>query len=129
MLGLDKITETVDARIDILREVYGDTHQMRRLVAFLGFLDRYGEGFWRHGFGGYGRSAYFQYCRDLKKAGVWLKSDRQLPPLRLVKNTQKQFSKAVQPMSNTINRSPAGADFQRWYENNDDSVAGRRVIV
>jgi len=131
MLGLDKITETVDARIDILREIYGDTHQMRRLVAFLGFLDRYGEGFWRHGFGGYGRSTYFQYCRDLKKAGVWLKSDRQLPPLRLVRNGQKQFSKAVQPMSNTISHSPAGADFQRWYEKNGDDggVAGRRSIM
>lgn len=128
MLGLDKVTETVDARIDILREVYGDTHQMRRLVAFLGFLDRYGEGFWRHGFGGYGRSTYFQYCRDLKKAGVWLKADRQLPPLRLVRNVQRQLSRAVQPMSNTISRSPAGADSQRRCVKSD-SVAGHHSLM
>jgi hypothetical protein len=113
MLGLDEVTETVDVRLDVLREVYGDTPHTRRLAAFLGFLDRYGEGFWEHGIGGYGRSTYFQYRRDLKKANVWLRLERRLPPLRLVANNQQQPTRAVQSMSNTVSRSPAWPDSPR----------------
>lgn len=114
MLGLDEVTETVDARLDVLREVYGDTPHTRRLAGFLGFLDRYGEGFWQHGFGAYSRSTYFEYCRDLKKANVWLRSDRRLPPLRLVRSeAQKDTTRTVQPMSNTVSRSPAWPDSPR----------------
>jgi hypothetical protein len=131
-LGLNNVTETVDARVDLLREIYGDSPHTRRLVAFLGFLDRYGEGFWHHGFGGYRRSAYFQCRRDVKKAGVWLKSDHQLPPLQLIKSDQKQLLKAIQPVSNTICSNPATPDFQRWHMNkgdDDGSVTMRRAML
>ena len=85
-LGLNQPIASTDSRLDILREHYGDTATCRRLVAFLAFLDRYGESFWRHGFGGYKRSAYYRDAKALKEAGVWLKtpSQRALPPLRLV---------------------------------------------
>lgn len=116
MLGLDDVTETVDARLDALREVYGETSHSRCLAGFLYFLDRYGEDFWQHGIGGYKRSTYFKYRRELKNAGVWLRSDRQLPPLRLVRNPREQLPKAVQSMSNTISVSPATVDSQSLYE-------------
>lgn len=85
MLGLNKTTESVDARLDILREVYGDTSHFRCLTSFLSLLDRYGENFWQQGIGGYSRSSYYQYARELKQAGVWLKAVQRLPPLRLVR--------------------------------------------
>jgi hypothetical protein len=134
MLGLDKITETVDARVDMLREFYGDTPLTRRLVAFVGFLDRYGEGFWKQGICNYSRSTYFQYCHDLKAAGVWLKSDRQLPSLRLVRTAPKASARAVQPMSNTVNLSPAATDsrskLEIWNARVDNGdVQPRRVQV
>ena len=117
LLGLDRITATVDARVDTLRDCYGDSPQTRRLVGFLGFLDCYGEGFWRGGIGGYRRSAYYQNCRELKNAGVWLKSDCQLSPLSLVGYPHKQSSRAPQPMSHTNSCNPAQQDSsQRLYE-------------
>ena len=87
-LGLDRLMEPVDMRLDILRETYGDNPHCRRLAGFLGFLDRYSENFWRQCIGGYSRSLYYSHARDLKKAGVWLKTEHQLPPLYLIRTVQ-----------------------------------------
>jgi hypothetical protein len=91
LLGLDKPTRPQDTRMDVLREKYGDTKRCRALVAFVGYLDRYGEATWRKGAGGryapwygYSRSSYMANVRLLKAAGVWARQDRQLPPLSLV---------------------------------------------
>jgi hypothetical protein len=113
-LGLDKTTEPTDARIDVLRELYGDTTHCRCLIAFLGYLDRYGEDFWKHGIG-YKRSTYYDYARELKAAGAWLNSDRSLRPLRLVRQAPPARSahaqgREVRPMSNTISDSPPPPD-------------------
>lgn len=116
-LGLDKSTEPKDARIDALREIYGDTQHCRTLISFLAYLDRYGEGFWKHGIG-FKRSAYYEYARELKKAGLWLRSDQPLPPLRLVRQVAPALAprgqgRAVRPMSKTISPSPPPPDFPR----------------
>jgi len=110
-LNLDRPTKSSNARIDILRETYGDTGRFRALVAFLTILDRYGENFWRQKIGGYSRSSYFEYARALKVAGVWLKTDESIPPLRLVRSASMVKSQTSQSMSNTINHSPARTDF------------------
>ncbi len=106
VLGLNKITESKDARLDVLRERYGDTTHCRCLIAFLSYLDRYGEDFWKHGVG-YKRSTYYGYASELKTAGVWLRSDKVLPSLHLVSTTPTYRaatgqSSIIQPMSNTI---------------------------
>lgn len=118
-LSLSKTTEPANARIDILRDAYGDTGRFRALVAFLMILDRYGEGFWKQGIGGYSRSLYFENARALKSAGVWLKTDESIPPLRLIRSTTPLLAMAANPrttpsMSNTIISSPTSTDFQRW---------------
>ncbi len=114
-LGLNKITVSKDARIDVLRELYGDTTHCRCLIAFLNYLDRYGDGFWKYGVG-YKRSAYYRYANELKTAGVWLKSDDALPPLHLTctapalsPSTSK--STLVQRLSNTASASPFLPDY------------------
>jgi hypothetical protein len=91
LLGLDKPTRLQDTRMDVLREKYGDTKRCRALVAFVGYLDRYGEATWQRTAGGqfptwygYSRSTYMANVRLLKDAGVWARQDRQLPPLTLV---------------------------------------------
>jgi hypothetical protein len=91
LLGLDSPTRLQDTRMDILREKYGDTKRCRALVAFLGYLDRYGEATWRRDacgrfptWYGYSRSTYMANVRLLKAAGAWTRADRQLPPLSLV---------------------------------------------
>jgi hypothetical protein len=118
-LNLNKPTGLANARIDVLREVYGDTGRFRTLVAFLAILDRYGEHFWRQKIGGYSRSTYFAYARALKSAGVWLKTDESIAPLRLVHSVTVPPSPAATPqtarsMSNTISHSPASTDsYQR----------------
>ncbi|MBA2732387.1 MAG: hypothetical protein H0U54_05800 [Acidobacteria bacterium] len=114
VLGLNKITESKDARIDVLRERYGDTTHCRCLIAFLSYLDRYGEDFWKHGIG-YKRSTYYGYASELKTAGVWLRADKVLPSLHLVSTAPAYRaatgqSSIIQPMSNTIRASPFPPD-------------------
>jgi hypothetical protein len=95
LLGLDKPTRPLDTRMDILREKYGDTRRCRSLVAFAGYLDRYGEATWHKdkagrypAWYGYSRSTYMANVRLLKAAGVWARVNRQLPPLSLVWPTE-----------------------------------------
>jgi hypothetical protein len=101
LLGLDKPTRRQDTRMDTLREKYGDTKRCRALVAFVGYLDRYGEATWRKDVGGrypawygYSRSTYMANVRLLKAAGVWARVDRQLPPLSLVWPVERSASVA-----------------------------------
>jgi len=82
-LGLDRIVEAVDTRLDVLRENHGYTSYFRQLVAYLALRDHYGEKFYQQGIGGYSRSSIYRLKRDLKAAGVLLRTEHQLPPLRL----------------------------------------------
>lgn len=82
-IGLDRSIVAVDMRVDAIRKAFGDTAQCRRLLAFITLLDRYGEGFWEHGYGGYKRSKYYEEAGLLRKAGLWLCAEQALPGLRI----------------------------------------------
>ncbi|HJR06228.1 MAG TPA: phage/plasmid replication protein [Pyrinomonadaceae bacterium] len=83
--GMDQATPIVDMRLDKLREKFS-AGRCRSLMGFLAYLARYGEGFYRDPSFGYSRSAYYRDARDLKRCGVWLKTDTPLPPLRLIRS-------------------------------------------
>lgn len=82
-LGLDREILKYDSRIDTLREYYGDTTTFRRLAGFIKLLEHYGENFLRNGGGGYSRTMYYEHMRMVKGANAWLRSNVELPPLRL----------------------------------------------
>jgi hypothetical protein len=83
LLGLDRVSPMGDERPAALRQIFGDTRQVRNLAGFLFFRDHYGEDFWKHGIGGYSRSSVYRYSTALRQAGIGLKSARKLPPLSL----------------------------------------------
>jgi hypothetical protein len=89
MIGMDQVTYTVDERVDRLRAMYGDTRRCHNLLAFISLLDRYGEDFHRAGIGGYSATTYYRHVRDLKRAGIWLRGERQLPPLHIFNLSRK----------------------------------------
>jgi len=82
-LGLDRPIVAVDGRVDGIRKAFGDTPLCRRLLGFITLLDRYGEGFWKHGYGGYKKSKYHEEAKLLRGAGLWLYSEQPLPALQI----------------------------------------------
>lgn len=80
-LGLDHPIGSIDTRVDRIIDAYGDTPLSRRLLGFITLLDRYGEGFWKHGYAGYKRSKYLEEAKLLRNAGIWLHSEQPLPTL------------------------------------------------
>jgi hypothetical protein len=84
-LTADKPIEPLSARMDSLRESFGDGRKLLFLEGFLAYRDRYGDDFWKHGV--VSRSLYYKTVRELKDAGLWLDTPTRstLPGLRLVK--------------------------------------------
>jgi hypothetical protein len=82
-LGLDRPITAIDGRIDGIRKMFGDTFLCCRLLAFIILLERYGEGFWKHNYGGYKKSKYYSEAKLLRDAGLWLHSEQSLPALQV----------------------------------------------
>jgi hypothetical protein len=83
-LTADKPIEPTEARMEALRESFGDGGNLLFLIGFLAYRDRYGDNFWKHGV--ISRSRYYKTIRELKDAGLWLATPTKatLPGLRLV---------------------------------------------
>lgn len=85
-LGLDKASESGDARLARLLRAYGPKRALT-LVGFLALCDSYGaDNLVRLGI--CKRSSYYKMRRDIIKVGAWLFTDskRSLPPLQLVRS-------------------------------------------
>jgi len=89
-VGLNQPLESVDSRLELLRECYGFGPQFVRLAGFLALCDEYGA---QHLVAlGMSRAEYYRKQSELKKAGAWIASPsrRALPPLRIVRSHQQR---------------------------------------